>query len=84
MRNRHSEPDGAGTVPADRDSKPNGGWSVDGQAFASYARIATLGEEVREPARIIPRAIPLALGIIVAIYATVGAAALAAVGPTAL
>jgi APA family basic amino acid/polyamine antiporter len=53
-------------------------------AFAGYARIATLGEEVREPARIIPRAIPLALGIIVAIYATVGAAALAAVGPTAL
>jgi hypothetical protein len=85
VRNRLSEPDGAGTVPADRDSKPNGGWSVDGQAFAGYARIATLGEEVREPARIIPRAIPLALGIIVvAIYATVGAAALAAVGPTAL
>jgi len=51
---------------------------------AGYARIATLGEEVREPARIIPRAIPLALGIVVAIYVTVGAAALAAVGPTAL
>jgi APA family basic amino acid/polyamine antiporter len=53
-------------------------------AFAGYARIATLGEEVREPTRIIPRAIPLALGIVVAVYATVGAAALAAVGPTAL
>lgn len=30
-------------------------------AFAGYARIATLGEEVRDPARTIPRAIPLAL-----------------------
>ncbi|MDQ3762300.1 MAG: APC family permease [Actinomycetota bacterium] len=53
-------------------------------AFAGYARIASLGEEVREPARTIPLAIPLALGIIVGIYALVGAAALAAVGPTAL
>ena len=34
-------------------------------AFAGYARIATLGEEVRDPARTIPRAIPLALGITV-------------------
>ena len=32
-------------------------------AFAGYARIATLGEEVVDPARTIPRAIPLALGI---------------------
>ncbi len=32
-------------------------------AFAGYARIATFGEEVIDPARIIPRAIPLALGI---------------------
>ena len=31
-------------------------------AFAGYARIATLGEEVRDPARTIPRAIPIALG----------------------
>ena len=38
-------------------------------AFAGYARIATLGEEVRDPERTIPRAIPLALGITVAIYA---------------
>jgi len=53
-------------------------------AFAGYARIATLGEEVRDPTRIIPRAIPLALGLVVAIYAMVGAATLAAVGPTAL
>jgi len=30
-------------------------------AFAGYARIATLGEEVRDPGRTIARAIPLAL-----------------------
>jgi APA family basic amino acid/polyamine antiporter len=53
-------------------------------AFAGYARIATLGEEVREPARTIPLAIPLALGIVVAIYAVTGAAVLAAVGPAEL
>ncbi len=53
-------------------------------AFAGYARIATLGEEVRDPARTIPRAIPLALGIVVAIYALVGLAALLAVGPRTL
>ena len=53
-------------------------------AFAGYARIATLGEEVRDPARTIPRAIPLALGITVAIYAIVAATALLALGPDAL
>lgn len=53
-------------------------------AFAGYARIATLGEEVRDPARTIPRAIPLALGLVVVIYAAVGLVALSAVGPQAL
>ena len=53
-------------------------------AFAGYARIATLGEEVRQPARTIPRAIPLALGITVLIYLAVGVAALAAAGAQAL
>lgn len=43
-------------------------------AFAGYARIATLGEEVRNPARTIPRAIPVALGITVAVYAAVASA----------
>jgi len=41
-------------------------------AFAGYARIATLGEEVRDPARTIPQAIPLALGAVLALYAVVG------------
>ncbi|MDT5146288.1 MAG: basic amino acid/polyamine antiporter, family, partial [Mycobacterium sp.] len=50
-------------------------------AFAGYARIATLGEEVRDPARTIPRAIPLALGIALAVYALVAVSALTALGP---
>lgn len=37
-------------------------------AFAGYARIATLGEEVKDPARTIPRAILAALGAAFAIY----------------
>src|SRR5438477_460085 len=47
-------------------------------AFAGYARIATLGEEVIEPARTIPRAIPIALGLTFAVYAAVLGSALAA------
>jgi basic amino acid/polyamine antiporter, APA family len=53
-------------------------------AFAGYARIATLGEEVRDPAHTIPRAIPIALGLAVALYFVVGVAVLAAAGPAAL
>lgn len=49
-------------------------------AFAGYARIATLGEEVREPQRTIPRAIPLALGIALVVYAIVAIAVLAVLG----
>ncbi|MGZ4662668.1 MAG: APC family permease [Arthrobacter sp.] len=37
-------------------------------AFAGYARIATLGEEVKDPARAIPRAILAALAAAFAIY----------------
>ncbi|WP_062640205.1 APC family permease [Streptomyces maremycinicus] len=50
-------------------------------AFAGYARIATLGEEVRDPARTIPRAIPLALGIALVVYAGVAVAVLSVLGP---
>jgi len=53
-------------------------------AFAGYARIATLGEEVVDPARTIPRAIPIALGITLVIYAAVIASALTAVGADVL
>jgi APA family basic amino acid/polyamine antiporter len=49
-------------------------------AFAGYARIATLGEEVRDPARTIPRAIPLALGLAVCVYAVVAVTLLLTLG----
>lgn len=50
-------------------------------AFAGYARIATMGEEVREPKRTIPRAISIALGITILIYAVIAVTLLAALGP---
>lgn len=53
-------------------------------AFAGYARIATLGEEVRDPSRTIPRAMPLALGIALGVYALVALLALLAAGPELL
>ena len=53
-------------------------------AFAGYTRLATLGEEVIDPETTIPRAIPIALGIVVVVYAIVLASALLAVGPQTL
>ncbi len=50
-------------------------------AFAGYARIATLGEEVRDPETTIPRAIPRALGLVVVLYAVVAVMLLAVLGP---
>jgi APA family basic amino acid/polyamine antiporter len=50
-------------------------------AFAGYARIATLGEEVRDPARTIPLAIPLALGITLLVYAGLAVTVLGVLGP---
>lgn len=53
---------------------PSGGWGVLPAAglmffaFAGYARIATLGEEVKDPARTIPRAILAALAGAFVIY----------------
>ena len=49
-------------------------------AFAGYARIATLGEEVRDPKRTIPRAIQLALAGAVAVYAVVALTLLTVLG----
>ena len=69
---------------------PQGAWGVLRSAallffaFAGYARLATLGEEVRDPHVTIPRAIPIALGIVVAVYAIVLGSALLAVGPAVL
>ncbi|WP_207204626.1 APC family permease [Sanguibacter massiliensis] len=53
-------------------------------ALAGYARVATLGEEVRDPTRTIPRAVMLALVGAVTVVAAVAAAALVALGPAAL
>lgn len=53
-------------------------------AFAGYARITTLGEEVRDPERTIPRAVPLALGIALLVYAAVAVAALSVLGSEGL
>ncbi len=50
-------------------------------AFAGYARIATLGEEVRDPERTIPRAVPLALALTLLVYAAVAASVLMVLGP---
>ncbi len=48
-------------------------------AFAGYARIATLGEEVRRP-ELLGRAILVALGVAVALYAAVAVALLLVLG----
>ncbi|MFF0468990.1 APC family permease [Micromonospora zamorensis] len=49
-------------------------------AFAGYARVATLGEEVRDPERTIPRAIPLALGMVLAVYLVLAVVTLGVLG----
>ncbi len=41
-------------------------------AFAGYARMATLGEEVRDPVRTLPRAIGAGLAVVLVLYALVG------------
>jgi APA family basic amino acid/polyamine antiporter len=53
-------------------------------AFAGYARIATLGEEVRDPRRTIGRAIPIALGMTLVVYGVVAISALLAVGASGI
>ena len=49
-------------------------------AYTGYSRIATLVEEVKDPARTIPRATVLALGTAVILYLAVGATAIAVLG----
>ncbi|MGW1887942.1 APC family permease [Streptomyces sp. NPDC001970] len=53
-------------------------------AFAGYARIATLGEEVRDPQRTIPRGISIAIGITLVVYAVVAISVLTVLGPEGL
>lgn len=66
---------------------PTGGWHGVLQsagllffAFAGYARVATLGEELRDPRRTIPRAIFVALSLVLVVYALVAASAVATLG----
>ena len=49
-------------------------------AYTGYGRIATLGEEVREPRRSIPRAIIAALAVTMLLYVVVVAVGVGAVG----
>ncbi|MFI6576009.1 APC family permease [Nocardiopsis sp. NPDC050513] len=49
-------------------------------AFAGYARVATLGGEVRDPATTIPRAIALSLGGVLALYLVIGTGVLIVLG----
>jgi APA family basic amino acid/polyamine antiporter len=53
-------------------------------AYTGYARIATLGEEIRDPERSIPRAIAWTLLATTALYVAVVAVAVATVGADAL
>jgi len=53
-------------------------------AFAGYARMATLGEEVRDPRRTLPRAIVTALGLTLVIYGVVGLLCVLVLGPAVL
>ena len=52
-------------------------------AFAGYARVATLGEEVLDPARTIPRAIVLSFAVVVPLYAVTAGILLHVLGPGA-
>lgn len=49
-------------------------------AFAGYARIATLGRDVRDPARTLRRAVMIALGITLVVYLAVAGALLVGLG----
>ena len=70
-------------VPDAADASPYGVLQAAGLlffAFAGYARLATLGEEVVDPGRTIPRAIVLALGLTVVLYAAVAVGLLGVLG----
>ncbi|MBB1484776.1 amino acid permease [Tessaracoccus sp. MC1865] len=72
---------------ADIDGSPYGVLQAAGLlffAFAGYARIATMGEEVRDPGRTIGRAIITALIIVLLLYAVVAVSLLTWVGPEAV
>ena len=53
-------------------------------AYTGYARIATLGEEVHEPKKTIPRAVIITIIVSVVLYMAVGLVAVGAVGANVL
>jgi len=53
-------------------------------AYTGYGRIATLGEEVRDPARTIPRAVVTALLVVMVLYAAVALVGVGTAGADAL
>jgi len=53
-------------------------------AYTGYGRIATLGEEVRDPSRTIPRAIIVTLVVSGLLYASVGVVAVGTLGAASL
>ncbi|MEO7589445.1 MAG: APC family permease [Arachnia sp.] len=53
-------------------------------AFAGYARIATMGEEVRNPSRTIPTAILTALALTLVVYVLIAVTVLLVIGPDRL
>ncbi|MCO7238933.1 APC family permease, partial [Aeromicrobium sp. CnD17-E] len=50
-------------------------------AFAGYARLATLGEEVRDPERTIPRAVAVSFAVVTVLYVVAAAAVSHALPP---
>ncbi len=50
-------------------------------AFAGYARLATLGEEVRDPERTIPRAVAVSFAVVTVLYVVAAAAVAHALPP---
>ncbi|MDT8342084.1 MAG: APC family permease [Longimicrobiales bacterium] len=52
-------------------------------AFTGYGRIATLGEEVRDPRHVIPRAIVVTMGVVSLLYLAVATAGVGVLGADA-
>jgi len=78
---------GAGTAGAEGDGGLYGVLQSAGLlffCFAGYARMATLGEEVRDPRRTLPRAIITALAIALVVYAVLGTLCVGILGVEAL
>jgi len=53
-------------------------------AFAGYARMATLGEEVKNPTRVLPRVIVVTLVGVLVLYGAIASVLLGVLGPTGL